>query len=191
MESLFGSSTLGSAAAETGASSSLADFAASSAADTGAATAGTEAGLAAGTGGTLAGGTGEFATGVTASDLAGTTAGTAAAAPGIIDQISNAYNAASPYINTAGKVLQVGNMLKSAVSGAGTPQSGAANTPSTAPYTTSPQPATPAGSQTKQQDYINQQTAYWQQLLSAIGSSLAARPDIQDMIRRQSSLYPA
>ena len=192
----YGASELGGAAAETGAATAGETAAATAgetaAADT-AAAAGTDLGATAGTGGTLAGGTGEFATGVTAADLASTGAGTGAAltAPSFFDQLTSAYNTVSPYINTASKVLQTGNMIKNAVSGAGTPQTGAANTPSTAPYATSPQPATPTGSQTNQQDYINQQTAYWQQLLSATGSSLAQRPDIQDMIRRQSSLYPA
>ena len=189
----YGASELGSAAVDTGASSSLADFAGSTAAaDTGAAAVPTATAFDT-TGGAALGGTGEFATGVTAADLASTGAGTGAtlAAPSFLDQITSAYNSVSPYVDTAGKILQTGNMLKNAISGAGTPATGSANTPSPAAATTS---TPPDQNQMKRDDYIKQQEAYWQNLLAAQGNILPGNqlpPNIQDAIRRQASIYPA
>lgn len=193
MESLFGSSAT-AAAADTAASSTVADTAATSAAADTAATAVPATTAFDTTGGAALGGTGEFATGVTAADLASTGAGTGAtlaAAPSFLDQITSAYQSVSPYVDTASKILQTGNMLKNAISGAGTPATGSANTPSPAAATTS---TPPDQNQMKRDDYIKQQEAYWQNLLAAQGNILPGNqlpPNIQDAIRRQASIYPA
>lgn len=185
METLAGmfSSGAGEAAAETGAAA-----AETGAAEAAAATGGEAGGLAGGLGGT-----GEFATGATAADIAGA-GGTAAAAPGILDTISSAYNAVSPYIKTGANILQTANTLKNALTGGGGqggPQS--AYAPTTAPFATT---QTAPGEQPKPNpdDYQRQQEAYWQQLLAGTGNVQPGGglpPNIEDMIRRQASLYAA
>src|SRR5262245_26697590 len=45
----------------------------------------------------------------------------AAGEPGFFEQMGTLYNSASPYLNTASKIMQAGNMLKSSLSGSGAP----------------------------------------------------------------------
>jgi hypothetical protein len=87
--------------------------------------------------------------------------------------------------------MQAGNLLKKAIGGGGAPgEAQIQGAASPAPLTTE----SPEAQKKSRADYENEQQAYWQQLLAGTGNVQEGGglpPNIQDMIRRQSSLYPA
>jgi hypothetical protein len=142
-----------------------------------------------GAGESLAGGTFESGAGLT-----GVEGGTVAE-PGLTDTIMSAYNTAQPYLSTAQKIMNAANLVKQGVSGAGTPAGPqAAGAPSMAPLTTTDPTGADPRSRESRDEYERQQQAYWAQLMAGTGNISPGGdlpPGVQDMIRRQSSLYYA
>ena len=176
----------GTAASELGAS----EIGAGAATDVGAGLGESASGFGAGID-PFAGGVGAGVGGAEAGAGVGGEAMARAAEPSFFESMGQLYNSASPYLNTASKIMQAGNMLKNAISGSGapgTPQTEGAASP--APLATDT-PQTPK--KQSRDDYIKEQEMYWQNLLAETnpqpGGGLP--PNIEDMIRRQASIYPA
>lgn len=135
----------------------------------------------------LAGGTFESGAGLTG--VEGGVTGPAVD-PSLLDQLTSAYNTATPYVNTAQRIMNAANLLRGSQSGAGTPGGPQAQgAPSTAPLAGD----NPTAPKMSQEDYERQQKAYWAQLLQGTGQMQGGDlpPNIQDMIRRNASIYAA